>query len=269
LKRPFGTKNFSEEGFLLYKTVEIKKSAGIATLTLNLPDCRNAMTHEMADEFPKAVAELALDQELQVVVLTGSGKAFCAGGDLDALKTQTGWTPEQNRVFMGHFYRAFLSVIKLPVPTIAAINGPAIGAGLCLALGCDIRYARQGAKLGATYMNIGLFPGMGATHLLPYHIGHARTAELLLTGRLLEAEEAAQQGLINRVLPAEQLLPYAYEVAGSIAAKSPSAVRAMKQVLQRQMLDGLDRALDVEALAQTISFGSAEMKAVLAGLRQK
>lgn len=252
----------------MYTTLTIQKDAGIATLTLNLPERRNAMTPEMAQEFPRAVAELAADPDLRAVILTGVGSSFCAGGDLDVLHEQTSWTPEQNRIQMGKFYRAFLSIMQMPVPTIAAVNGHAIGAGLSLVLACDLRYAVEGAKLGATYMNLGLHPGMGATHLLPYHAGHAVAAELMLTGRLLTAPEAVQMGFLNRAMPADQLQAHARAVAEEIAAKSPSAVRALKQILLRRMAEGLDRALDVEALAQTISFASPEMKAILAKLRQ-
>ncbi len=253
----------------MYDTLLIERDGGVATLILNQPERRNAMGREMAREFPEAIAELAADEQLQVVVLTGAGQAFCAGGDLDDLFDQTTWAPETVRRYMGEFYRAFLSIVDLPVPTIAAINGPAIGAGLAVALGCDMRYAAQGAKLGTTYINIGLFPGMGATHLLPYHVGHALAAELLLTGRLLPAEEAASIGLVNRAVPAGELLPTAYGVAREIAGKSPSAVRAMKSILRRRMADGLEQALDLEALAQTISFSSAEMKEILEGLRRR
>lgn len=240
----------------------------MATLTLNRPDRRNAMSQEMAREFPQAVAELAEDPGLQVVVLTGAGDAFCAGGDLDDLFLQTEWPAEKIQTYMGQFYRAFLSIIDLPVPTIAAINGPAIGAGYAVALGCDLRYGAQHATLGTTYINIGLFPGMGATHLLPYHAGHAVAAEMLLTGRLLTAEEAVPLGLLNRALPGDALMDEVYGVAREIAGKSPGTVRELKTVLRRRMTEGLERALDHEALAQTLSFGSDEMKGILKKLRQ-
>lgn len=251
------------------KTLRITRDGPVATLTLQLPDRRNAMSQEMAREFPQAMGDLATDEDLQVVILTGDGAAFCAGGDLDDLYEQTSWPAERVRRHMGRFYRAFLSVIDLPVPTIAAINGPAIGAGFALALGCDLRYAARGAKLGTTYINIGLFPGMGATHLLPYHAGHAVAADMLLTGRLLSADEALSLGLINGVEAQEQLLERAHGVAAEIAAKSPSAVRAIKAVLRARMTEGLARALDDEALAQAISFASPEMREMLKRLRQR
>ena len=253
----------------MYQTLRIEKAGRVATLTMNAPERRNAMSQEMALEFPRAISELSDDQDLQVVVLTGAGKSFCAGGDLDDLLEQTTWPPERIRRHMGEFYRAFLSIIDLPVPTIAAINGAAIGAGLAVALGCDLRYAAEGAKLGATYINIGLFPGMGATHLLPYHLGHAAAAELVLTGRVITAQEAATLGLVNRAVAPEELEETAFTVAREIASKSPSAVRAMKDVLRRRMADGLERALDVEALAQSISFRSDEMRGILEGLRRR
>jgi len=253
----------------VYKTLRIETEGNIATLIMNLPDRRNAMTSEMAQEFPRAVADLGKDPDLQVVVLTGAGSAFCAGGDLDALREQTAWSPERNRRYMGAFYRAFLSILELPVPTIAAINGPAIGAGLGVALGCDLRYAAEGATMGTTYINIGLHPGMGATHLLPYHVGHAVAAEMLLTGRLLTAREAVSAGLVNRAVPAAELMDVTFAAARDIAAKSPSAVRGVKEILRRRMADGLERALDVEALAQTISFASEEMRSSLGQRRPK
>ena len=220
------------------------------------------MSLEMAADFADAVRLVATDPEVRSVVLTGEGEAFSAGGDLSELAQQTSWSAERIREHMGAFYRSFLSVIDLPVPTIAAVGGAAIGAGLALALACDIRYAAAGARVGTTYVNIGLFPGMGATHLLPYHVGHGEGARMLLTGAVMAAEEAPA-GLFTEVVPRADVLPRALATAREIAGKSPSAVRMMKDVLRRRMKQGLEAALDAEALAQSVSFRSEEMKRAL------
>src|SRR5919199_4566572 len=191
----------------MYTTLQLERDAGIGVLTLNVPDKRNAMSEEMAGEFPDAVAKLRKDPDVRVVIVTGSGPAFSAGGDTAMLQQHLAWTPEDNRRFMSDYYRAYLSILHLEVPTIAAINGHAIGAGLSMALGCDIRVAAEDAKLGVTYLNLGLHPGMGTTYLLPQTVGYAHAADLIFTGRVVTAHEAQAIGLVSRVVPLEQLMP--------------------------------------------------------------
>jgi enoyl-CoA hydratase len=251
------------------ETLTLEQRDGVAVLTLNNPARRNAMTPELTAEFPRAIAAIRADDGVRALVLTGSGSTFCAGGDLATLEQQLDWTPDRNRRFMGDFYRAYLSVLQVDVPVIAALNGHAIGAGLSMALGCDLRFAAEGIRLGFTYLNLGLHPGMGTTHLLPQVVGQAAAADLVFTGRLIGPEEALQIGLVSRVLPAGQLLPTSLAVAQEIAAKTPSGVRLAKRALVQPKLTGLEAALDYEATAQMTSFGSPEMRAALAQLRAR
>lgn len=250
-------------------SLRVEIDGGVAVLTLDAPEKRNAMTPELTREFPEAIERLRTDPEVRAVILTNTGPSFCAGGDLRTLEEQLGWTPEQNRRFMADFYRSYLCVLKLDVPTIAAINGHAIGAGLSMALGCDLRFAAAGVKLGVTYISLGLHPGMGTTHLLPQVIGYELAADLVFTGRLVTAEEGLRMGLVSRVLPRDELLGAATEVARTIASKSPSAVRMAKRGMVKQKLAGLEEALDYEATAQMSSFASDEMRAALATLRSR
>lgn len=253
----------------MFSTLELQRHDGVAVLTLDNPDKRNAMTAELTDEFPRAIKEVREDADVRALVLTNSGGVFCAGGDLRTLETQLDWTPEQNRRFMRDFYRAYLSVLHVDVPTIAALNGHAIGAGLAMTLGCDLRFASAQARFGVTFLNLGLHPGMGTTHLLPRAVGYAHAADLILTCRMVDADEALRIGLVSRVLPADQLAETALATAREIAARPASPVRMAKRALVRQKLDGLEAALDYEAMAQMGSFSSPEMRRAIAELKSR
>jgi enoyl-CoA hydratase/carnithine racemase len=248
-------------------SLQLERRDGVAILTLSNPEKRNAMTPELTEEFPRAIAEIRADAQVRVLVLTNTGSVFCAGGDLRTLERQLDWTPEENRRFMSDFYRAYLSILQVEVPTIAALNGHAIGAGLSVALACDLRFASDAARLGFTYLNLGLHPGMGTTHLLPGVVGYANAADLIFTGRLVEAAEGLQMGLVSRVFSSERLLEATLEVAREIASKSTSGVRMAKRALVQQKLTGLEAGLDYEATAQMSSFASPEMREAVARLR--
>jgi len=248
----------------MFTSLRLTVEDGVALVTLDNPDKRNAMTPELTREFPEAIAQVRHNPAARVLVLTNTGSVFCAGGDLRTLQEQLDWPPEENRRFMADFYRTYLSVLQVDAPTIAAINGHAIGAGLSFALGCDLRFASETAKLGTTYLNLGLHPGMGTTHLLPQAVGYAHAADLMFTGRLVSGAEAVQMGLVSRVLPDSELLPHALAVAKGIAAKPASGVRMAKRWIVQQKLQGLEAALDYEATAQMSSFASAEMREALA-----
>src|SRR3954466_2771264 len=190
-----------------------RPSEGVALLTLDNPEMRNAMSDEMTSSWVAAVADLAADRSLRAVVVTGEGSAFCSGGNTSWIASEPDATVDQLRSRMLPFYRAGLSIRTLEVPTIAAINGPAIGAGLCLALACDLRYAAAGAKLGVPFVKLGMHAGMGGTHLLPEVVGQAHARDLLLTGRVVDAEEALRIGLVSQVLDRESFLEDVLETA--------------------------------------------------------
>src|SRR4051794_10670232 len=176
-----------------------RPTPGVALLVLDNPDQRNAMTDDMTRSWGVAVDELAADRDVRVVVVTGAGTAFCSGGDPRWIAGEPDATVDQLRTRMIGFYRAWLAIRRLEVPTIAAVNGPAVGAGLCLALACDLRYAASGALLSAPFVRLGMNPGMAATYLLPDVVGDANARELLLTGRSVDAAEARELGLVTRV----------------------------------------------------------------------
>jgi enoyl-CoA hydratase/carnithine racemase len=243
-----------------------RPAEGVVLLTLDLPERRNAMTEELTDAWRDAIAALAVDRSVRAVVVTGAGKAFCAGGDLSWLgagdgsqEAVSGPSPSRLRDRMLPFYRTWLSIRDLEVPTIAALNGAAIGAGLCLALGCDMRYATPAAKLAMPFTALGMHPGMAATYLLPEAVGLPRAREMLFTGRVFTGAEASGIGLVNDVFPAESLLDEVLAVAGRIAATAPIATRLTKRAMQHGPRSFVE-ALEWEALAQPVTLASADLR---------
>jgi enoyl-CoA hydratase len=248
----------------------------VVTLAFNDPDHRNAMTAAMGEAFTATIADLAGDKSLRAVILTGRGTAFSAGGDLDMIQARADeahaspvFARRGVRNFMRTFYGLFLSIRSLPCPTLAAINGHAIGAGLCVALGCDVRIAAREARLGLNFTKLGLHPGMGATWTLPRLVGPERAAELLYTSRLIDGEEAARIGLASRSLPATEVLSETLAVANEIASCAPVAVRGVKRALARSETASLDDQLDFESAEQSICFESEDMLEGIAAARER
>lgn len=230
----------------------------VATLTLNDTARRNVMTPELGDALAARVAALKGRDEVRAVVLTGAEGAFSAGGDLKMLERLRQVSFEEARAFMLGFYARYLSVLDLPVPVIAAVDGPAIGAGLCVALACDVCLVAEDSKLALNFVQLGLHPGMGATYLAPRRAGAQAAAELLLTGRRFDGQEAVKLGLALEAAPAGQVLTRAQALAGRIAANAPLAVRALKQRLGLDRA-ALQRALEEEARFQAESYGSQDL----------
>src|SRR5215207_3582346 len=195
-----------------------RPSAGVALLTLDNPGMRNAMSDEMTSSWVTAIDALAADRSVRAVVVTGEGSAFCSGGNTSWIASEPDASVDRLRSRMMPFYRAWLSIRRLEVPTIAAVNGAAIGAGLCLALACDIRYAANGAKLGVPFVKLGMHAGMAGTYILPNVVGPAHARDLLLTGRVVEADEALRLGLVSRVVAADGFLDEVLATAAGIAA---------------------------------------------------
>lgn len=233
-----------------------RPAEGVALLTLDLPDRRNAMTVELTDAWVDAVRRLRADPQVRCVVVTAVGSTFCSGGDLDWIGESAQRPVPELRDRMLAFYRSWLSIRDLEVPVLAAVNGPAIGAGLCLALACDLRYAGERASFAATFTALGMHPGMAASWLLPQAIGLPRTRELLFTGRTVGAVEAAQIGLIHGVFPDDLLRDEVLAVAATVAAQAPLAVRLTKAALAGGSHPGLEDALAWEALAQAITMAT-------------
>lgn len=241
----------------------------IAKIILNDPTSRNAMSEEMAREFRSTIRQLEAEERLRVVVLTGAGDAFSGGGHLDMLFEKTKLGREENRRRMMDFYTKFLCLRELPVPTIAAINGHAVGAGLCLALACDVRVASDAAKLGMNFVQLGLHPGMGATYFLPKILGPARSAELLYSGAIVTAPESLALGLVQHVVPNGSVFDKAIEIASRIASAGPHSVRQLRESLQRGESDILRAALEREAECQAENYASAEFMEGISAAKEK
>lgn len=244
-------------------------SPGVVLLTLDLPERRNAMTTELTDAWQTELAAIGADPGVRCVVVTGEGKAFCSGGDLAWIAESPDLAVDAIRARMLPFYRAWLGIRSLEVPSIAAINGPAVGAGLCLALACDLRYAAEGATLSAPFTQLGMHAGMAATWLLPEAVGLPVAKELLLTGRPVAADEAMRIGLINGVCAPDALLETALETARRIAGAGPVATRLTVAGLRAGPHRSLEDALQYEALAQPVTFATADLREGLAAAKER
>jgi len=221
-----------------YKTIRLTRDAGIATITLNRPDKRNAISYELIDELRAALDELAHSSTL-VLILTGAGKSFCSGMDLENLKALVGRAPEQNLKDSETMAHLFRSLYDFPKPTIAAVNGAAIAGGCGLATLCDFTLAVPEAKFGYTEVRIGFVPAIVSTFLLR-QIGEKHARDLLLTGRIIGADEAHRIGLINEIVPAEQLIGRARELACELMENSPASLESTKRQLSEPARVELD-----------------------------
>ena len=242
---------------------------GVALLVLDNPDQRNAMSDAMTAAWSAVVADLAGDPTVRAVVVTGEGSAFCSGGDTSWIASEPDASVDDLRRRMLPFYRAWLAIRSLEVPTIAAVNGAAIGAGLCLALACDIRYAATSARLGVPFVKLGMHPGMAATWSLPEVVGPAAARDLLLTGRVVGADEALRLGLVSRVIDDATFLDEVLAVAADVAATAPIATRLTKLALADGGHATYDAALQWEALAQPVTLATEDLQEGIRAAREK
>jgi enoyl-CoA hydratase/carnithine racemase len=245
--------------------------AGIAVATLNRPDRLNALTFAMFDELTQLAADIGADEQVRVLVLTGAGRGFCAGLDLSDAASLPDMPAAKFLEGQERWSRAITAFRRLPKPVIAAVNGPAAGAGFSLALAADIRIAAPAARFNAAFIKIGLTGGdCGSSWMLPRIVGLGHAYEILLTGRLVEADEAARIGLVNRVVPAGDLLTAALEMAAQIAANSPLGVRLTKQMVQVNVdAPSLEAAVELENRNQTLAAGTQDMTEALTAFREK
>jgi methylglutaconyl-CoA hydratase len=221
-----------------YKTIQLNYDSRLATLTLNRPDKRNAISYDLIEELVQALDEVAKSSAL-VLILTGSGKAFCSGMDLDNLKALLGRTPEQSLKDSGTMAGLFRSLYDFPKPTIAAVNGAAVAGGCGLATLCDFTLAVPEAKFGYTEVRIGFVPAIVSTFLLR-QVGEKHARDLLLTGRIISADEAFRIGLINEIVALEKLSDRARELAGQLLESSPASLLYTKRLLSEQAGEELD-----------------------------
>ena len=252
-----------------------ERDGGIVTLTLNRPEKRNAIsTRGECDEVVDAIEALRRDDSVRCVILTGAGTSFCAGGDLKGMRDRTGITQGATAAEMRESYRRGiqripLALYELDIPTIAAMNGPAIGAGLDLACMCDIRIASEKAVFAESFVKVGIVPGDGGAFLLPRVVGMSKALEMSLTGEAINAAEALACGLVSRVVAPEELLPTARALAEKIAANPPQAVRLTKRLLREGQHLSLATLLEMSAAFQALAHDTRDHREAVSAMLEK
>ncbi len=224
-----------------YTTIQLALEGGIATITLNRPEKRNAVSFQLVDELMSAFDEIE-KSSAQVLIITGSGKAFCAGMDLEELKSLLGKTHDENVRDSSRMAQMFRRLYEFPKATIAAVNGAAIAGGTGLATMCDFTLAAPEAKFGYTEVRIGFVPAI-VSSILVWQVGHKIARDLLLTGRLFDAAEAHRYGLVNEVVSEDKLMSRARELASQVLENSPSSVRATKKLINGFIAKQLDQQI--------------------------
>jgi enoyl-CoA hydratase/carnithine racemase len=219
---------------------------GIATITLNQPEKKNAFNMGMIERWAQALVEWRTDPEVKVIVLTGAGDAFCSGVDLGSNTNRAEMGPYDHKsVLWDKIHRIALALEDLDKPVIAAVNGVAVGAGLDMALMCDIRFAADTARMSEGYVRVGLVPGDGGCYFLPRLVGLAKALELLFTGDFIDAREALRIGMVNRVYPADQLMQETYAYARKIADGPSLIIQTIKRATYQSSRSDLRTALDL------------------------
>ncbi len=237
-----------------YKCLLYEVKDGVATLTLNRPDRLNALGDTLRDDLQDALTQASDDPEVRVMIVTGAGKGFCSGGDVKAMseRRESGsGRPLMEKVAPGRD-RTVLAMRDSPKPIIAAVNGAAAGAGMNLALACDMRLASTAAKFAQAFVRRGLHPDWGGTYFLPRVVGMAKACEMIFTGQIIDAAEALRLGIVSAVHEPERLLPATYALAAKIAAGPPIAIRLARRALYRSQDADLRSSLEFETFAQNI-----------------
>ncbi len=240
----------------MYSNIRVSVDQAIATLTVDRPAVRNALDRDTIAECADALTHLAVDDTIGVLIITGAGdKAFVSGADINDLRART------TRDGLASVTSSFFSAVeRFPRPTIAAVNGYALGGGCELALACDIRVAAEGARFGQPELGLGIIPGAGGTQRLPRIVGLGLAKHLVLTGEIIDASRALQIGLVSAVAPVRTLLELAGDIARRIIRQGPLAARLAKLALNASARVDLDSGLLIETLAQTICFGSEDKR---------
>ena len=250
-----------------YKALQLAHDSGVATLTLNRPEKRNAISFELIDELMRALEEI-LQSPARVLIITGAGKAFCSGMDLENLQQLLGRSAEQSLQDSRLMGTLFRSLYDFPKPTIAAVNGAAIAGGTGLATLCDFTLAVPEAKFGYTEVRIGFVPAIVSTFLLR-QTGEKLARDLLLTGRIFDAEEARRIGLVNELVSGEKLMPRARELATQLMENSPSSLRLTKRLLSDQARAELDAQIDAAVRENAAIRATADFREGISSFLEK
>ncbi len=252
-----------------FETLSLAKRDKIAIVSLNKPETLNALTHKMNEEFGLLIEQLRCDQDIRVLILTGEGRSFCSGADMRSTFKMYDQPPAGAHQTVVKFYQTFLSIRSLEIPTIAVVKGHTIGAGVCLAMACDMIIASTDTKLAMSFIKIGINPGMGGTYLLPRLVGTAKAMELCLTGDTIDAQEALRIGLVNHVVEPEKLMDFSLALAGRIANNPPIPARFIKQAVYQGLNRGIEEEINFEAFAQITCTSTGDMQEALAAFKEK
>jgi enoyl-CoA hydratase len=250
-----------------FENLLVEVSEGIATITINRPAALNAVTAATLEELGRLVAEIDQSADIRVALLTGAGsKAFVAGADIASMRDMS---PAQARELARLAQRVYAAIESSPKPFIAVVNGYALGGGCELALACDIRLASENARFGQPEINLGVMPGFGGTQRLPRLIGKGRALEIILGGEMIDAQEALRIGLVNRVVPPDELLEAAQQLARKIASKSLVALQLCKEAVRNGLEIELGKACAYEAELFAYSFSTSDQKEGMAAFLEK
>ena len=258
----------------LFRELEVRREGRVVVATLNRPETRNAITgKEMVDELCQLCEWVNSDPEVSVVVLTGADPAFSSGGNVKDMKEKrgmfSGTLSEIVDGYKSHVQRIPLALESIEVPLIAAVNGPAVGAGFDLTLMCDIRIASEKARFGETFLQVGLIPGDGGAWLLPRAVGMSKACEMTFASEVLDAEQALAAGLVSKVVPHDRLMEEALALAGRIAEKPPRALRMSKKLLKMGARMALPDFLEQCAYMQSHCHGSEDHHEALAAMAER
>ena len=254
-----------------YQTLLIEKdSDGVAVVTLNRPEKRNAVNIQMHRELEGIFVDLSNDDEIRAIVLTGAGKAFCAGGDVEGMESGDFLATTKGPSVPFHMVRRLIvNLLEVEQPIVAAVNGDGAGLGATIALFCDITVMAESARLADTHVRMGLVAGDGGVVIWPWLVGMARAKEYLLTGQWIDGKEAERIGLVNYAVPREQVMPRAMEIARRLAEGAPLAVRWTKYSLNKRLRDHVNLALDSSMFLEAATMHSEDLKEATAAFFEK
>jgi len=252
---------------MTYKAIQFELKDRIATITLNRPDRLNAINKDMRDDFSRLFNELQTNENIGVVIFTGAGRAFSTGGDIEYFERD--WRTTEFRAENHRLTQFFDELELIEKPILAAINGPCTGAGLQITLSCDIRLASDLAKFGFRENNIGLIPGAGGCSRLVKLIGYGKAKELIFTGEMISATEAERIGLVNRVVPHDELIGQARSLAEHLLTRAPEALGLAKRILWHSVNSDFSTGRTLEALAQSILIKSKDHREGIRAFRDK
>ncbi|MFC1822899.1 enoyl-CoA hydratase/isomerase family protein [Thermodesulfobacteriota bacterium] len=251
------------------KNVLIKKEKGVATLTLNRPESLNAVNHPLILELAEALEKVGKDESVKAVIITGKGKAFCAGGDLERHPSLSTKDNMYRYELVTKTQEVPLNIYNMPKPVIAAINGVVGGAGLDLALACDLRIASDDVTFAEFFVRVGLMSDWGGSYFLPRLIGLGKALEMLLTGDTIDAAEAHRIGLVNRIVPKEKVMVEAKALAQRFAKGPTKAYRFIKQAVYGNLTNDLEKSLEIERYGQGLLIGTDDVQGAIKAFKAK